>query len=284
MEDFFKSIQFKILALLAALVFAFSLHAAHTGTAIPMISRVMAFVLTPVQELSANVSYSVEQTLTELFSGPRIADENEVLRAENAELRNRLVEYDRLKAENELLKNYLEIKEKNPDFDFEPAMVIGRDADERFYSFTIDKGSSDGIKINDPVITDSGLVGIVAEVGISHAKVHTVLDATMNVGIMVSATRETGISAGELSLAREGLLKAMYLPRDGESKAGDIITTTGIGGVFPRGLTVGTIKEIRPDSGGLSLYAIVEPTLDIRNVRDVQVIKHFEGQASSQGE
>lgn len=284
MGDFFKSIQFKILALLAALVFAFSLHAAHTGTAVPMLSQVMALVVTPVQRLSASVSYAVGQTFSELFSGARLADENEALLAENAELKSRLIEYDRIKAENEQLKNYLEIKEKNPDFDFEPAMVIGRDADERFYSFTIDKGSSDGVSLNDPVITESGLVGIIAEVGISHSKVHTILDATMNVGIMVSATRETGISAGELSLAREGLLKAMFLPRDGESKAGDIIATTGIGGLFPRGLTVGTIKEMRPDSGGLSLYAIVEPTLDIRNVRDVLVIKHFEGQASSQGE
>lgn len=284
MGDFFKSIQFKILALLAALVFAFSLRAAHTGTAVPMLSQMMAFVITPVQSLSASVTYSVSETFSHLFSGFRIAEENERLTAENTELRNRLIEYDRIKAENELLKNYLEIKEKNQDFDFEPAMVVGRDADERFYSFTIDKGSSDGISLNDPVITDSGLVGIVAEVGISHSKVHTILDATINVGIMVSETRETGISSGELNLAHEGLLKAMYLPRDGESKAGDIVTTTGIGGLFPRGLTVGTIKEIRPDSGGLSLYAILEPTIDIRNVRDVLVIKDFEGQASAQGE
>lgn len=284
MADFFKSIQFKILALLAALVFAFALHAAHTKTALPMISRLAAFILTPVQELSARVSYGVEQTVTEIFFGPRIADENEQLRSENAELRNRLVEYDRLKAENELLKNYLEIKDKNPDFDFEPAMVIGRDASERFYSFTIDKGSSDGIAENDPVITEAGLVGIVAEVGISHAKVHTILDATINVGITVSASRETGVASGELSLAREGLLKAAFLPRDGESKPGDIIATTGIGGLFPRGIIVGTIKEIKPDSGGLSLYAVVEPPTDIRNVRDVLVIKHFEGQAAPQGE
>lgn len=282
MEDFFKSKHFKILALLLALVFAFALRAAHTGTAIPMISRVTAFLLTPVQKGSAQLSYGISQTITEYFSGPRIADENEALVSENAELRAKLVEYDRMKAENEQLKKYLDIKEKNSDFNFEPAMVIGRDAADRFYSFTIDKGSSDGVSKNDPVITESGLIGIVSEVGISHAKVLTILDATVDVGVINSATRETGVATGELALAQQGLFKVFYLPRDGESKVGDIISTTGIGGLFPRELVVGTIKELLPDSKGLSLYAVVEPPADIRNVRDVLIIKHFEGQASLQ--
>lgn len=281
MGDFFKSTRFKILALILALVFAFTLRAAQTGTAIPMISQVTAWLLTPLQRASAQLTYSVEEALTEYFSGPRLADENALLQAENAALRSQLVEYERLKSENDQLKNYLEIKEKNPDFDFEPAMVIGRNAADRFYSFTIDKGSSDGVAENDPVITQEGLVGIVQEVGITHAKVLTILDVMVEVGAINTATREIGATTGEMALAEQGLLRLSYLPRESNAKAGDLIATTGVGGLFPRELVVGTIKEIFPDSQGLSLYAVISPPADIRSVRDVLVIKHFEGQASA---
>lgn len=285
MGDFFKSVQFKILALVLALVFAFALRSAQTGTAIPMISKLAGAMLTPVQSAAANTVYSTEQFFTEYFSGPRLAEENEQLRSELAALRSQLVEYDRIKAENEQLKNYLDIKDENPDFDFEPAMVIGRDAADRFYSFTIDKGSHDGVAKNDPVITEAGLVGIVSEVGISHSKVLTILDATVNVGVMDSRTREIGVANGDLTLSEQGLLKVSYLPRDGEAQVGDIIATTGIGGLYPRGLVIGTIKELLSDSRKLSLYAVTEPPADIRTVQDVLVIKSFDGQTpAEQGE
>lgn len=280
MEDFFKSRYFKILALLLALVFAFMLRAAHTGTAIPMVSQVTAWMLTPFQRASAQLSYSVDDAVSEYFSGPQLADENERLRTENAALRSQLIEYARLKAENDQLKNYLEIKEKNPDFDFEPAMVIGRDAADRFYSFTIDKGSSDGIAKNDPVITQEGLVGIVQEVGITHAKVLTILDVMVEVGAINTNTREIGVTSSDIPLAEQGLLRLSYLPRESAAKVGDLVATTGVGGLFPKELVIGSIKEILPDSRGVSLYAVILPPADIRNVRDVLVIKHFEGQAS----
>ncbi len=282
MNEFFKSTKFKILALLLALVFAFALRSAQTQTAVPMLSQLAGAILTPIQRTTAGVSYSVEKFLTENFSGAKIADQNEKLLSENADLRSKLVEYERIKMENEQLKNYLEIKEKNPDFGFEPAMVIARDNSDRFYSFTIDKGRSDGITVDDPVITESGLVGIVSEVGITHSKVLTILDATVNIGVIDAQSREVGVSGGDLTLAGEGMLRVDYLPRDGHAKPGDIIATTGVGGLYPRDIVVGIIKELVPDSKGLSLYAVTEPPVDIRDVENVLVITSFAGQASEQ--
>ena len=176
MNEFFKSTKFKILALLLALVFAFALRSAQTQTAVPMMSQLAGAILTPIQRATAQISYAMNEFLTETFAGARIAEQNEQLVAENADLRSKLVEYERIKIENEQLKNYLEIKERNPDFGFEPALVIARDSSDRFYSFTIDKGRSDGVAVDDPVITESGLVGIVSEVGITHSKVLTILE------------------------------------------------------------------------------------------------------------
>jgi len=285
MGDFFKSTRFKILALLLALVFAFALRSAQTGTAIPMISQITGAVLTPIQKGAAGITYSAKEVFDNFFSGSELAAQNDELRKENAALRSRLVEYERIKNENEQLKNYLEIKEKNPDFGFEPAMVIGRDAADRFYSFTIDKGKSDGVAVDDPVITEAGLVGIVSEVGISHSKVLTVLDATVSIGVIDAQSREIGASEGTLALAEQGDFRVSYLPRESKAQPGDIISTTGIGGLFPRDIVVGIVKEVLPDSNGLSLYAVTQPSVDIRTVEEVLVITSFAGQASEhQGE
>ena len=264
------------------MMFAFTLRAAHTGTLIPFVSKVAAGFLTPVQRISAQISYSTNDLLTQLFSGKRLATENEQIRQENATLRQQLAEYERLKTENDQLREYLDIKDKNPDFDFEPAMIIGRDTADRFYSFTIDKGSSHGISENDPVITNEGVVGIIMEVGITHSKVLTVLDSAVEVGVIDSITRETGITSGNLLLSQQGLLQMNYIPRDSQAAVGDIIATTGVGGIFPRELVVGRIKEIKPDGNGLSLNAVIEPPLDLRSIRNVLVIKYFDGQASEQ--
>ena len=132
MGDFFKGTRFKILALILALVLAFTLRAAYSGTAVPMISQLTAWLMTPLQRASAGISYAVSDAAAGLFSGRRLAQENESLRNENAALRSMLVEYERAKSENEQLKEYLQIRDKNPDFDFEPAMVVGRDTASRF--------------------------------------------------------------------------------------------------------------------------------------------------------
>lgn len=280
MGDFFKSTRFKILALALAFVLAFTLRAAYSGTAIPMLGQLAAWMVTPLQRVSASLSYAAGDAATALFSGHRLAVENEALKSENAQLRSMLVEYERTKSENEQLREYLQIRDENPDFDFEPAMVVGRDTASRFYSFTIDRGSNDGVSVNDPVITEEGLVGIVSEVGFTYSKVLTILDVAVQVGAMDSATREIGVTSGELPLAEEGLLLLSYLPRESQAQPGDLIVTTGIGGLFPRDLVIGAIRELRPDSKGLSLSAVIEPPADLRAVRDVLVIKSFEGQSA----
>lgn len=281
MEEFFNSLRFRILAGLFVLVFFFMLHAARDGTMVPFLSRVVGWVTTPVQGLTAKLSGEAGSFFSEYVRAPEIARENDELRARIDELNRRMAEYDRMKTENEQLREFLEIKERNPDFDFVPAMVVGRDSASRFYSFTIDRGSADGVSAMDPVINASGLVGLVSEVGLTHSKVVTILDATVEVAAMDTSTREIGVTVGTVALAGEGKLKLGYLPRDTGASPGDVVVTTGVGGIFPREIVVGTIERLLPESHGLSLYAVIEPPSDLRNIRDVIVIKNFEGKADS---
>ena len=280
MGDFFKSTRFKVLLSLLLVLFVFTLRAVQNGTAAPMLSRVTGFVLTPVQRAASQATYSINGFFSELFSAHRISDENEILKAENAALRQMLINYETYKVENEQLRDYLEIKDKHSDFTFEPAVVIGRSALDRFHSFTIDKGTADSIQAGDPVITNEGLIGMVFEVGPTHSKVITILDTTLEVGVMDISTREIGVTSGTLELSPDGLLRLSYLPRNSAAKRGNLIVTTGVGGVFPSDLIIGVIDEVVPDGQGLSLYAVIRPVADIKAVSHVLVITSFAGQQS----
>lgn len=282
MQEFFKSLKFKILAMLLALCFFFMLRASYTNTGMPLVAKLTGMALAPVQRAAAGTYQAVSSGLGEFFLAPKIADENERLRAENAALRDQLVTFERYKAENSQLKEYLEIKEKNQDFMVEPAIVIGRDSADRFYSFVIDKGSLDGITVDAPVITAEGLVGIVKEVAPTFSKVLTILDTTVSAGAMDVQTREIGITEGTIPLTAKGRLRMSLLPRNTEAVQGNVVVTTGVGGLFPRDVVIGTIEAVFPDGQGLSFYAEISPISDVRTVQQVMVIKSFEGQTKAE--
>lgn len=182
-------------------------------------------------------------------------------------------------AENEYYKDYLEIKDKNPDFKFEPATVISRDNTDPYLSFVINKGSANGVKENDPVITDAGLVGYISEVGLTTSKVATILSPDIVIGALDNRTNDSGVVSGTLEQAKEGNTKLFNLSRSCNVAVGDYVVTSGEG-IFPSGLLIGTIKSIGTDEYNTSIYANIDPFEDISEIREVMVITDFEGQGS----
>lgn len=278
MRDFFSSKKFKVLVIVAVLMVGFMIHAAWTDGLGTFGSRLLGAVVTPFQQLSAHISGSAAAFLEKFVLAEQISEENEELREEIRRLNERLVDYEATKQQNQLYEKFLKINDNRPDFEFVPGSVIGRDPDDRFYSFTIDKGSLAGVSPRDPVITADGLVGIVAETGLTYSRVITVLDVGLKVGSYVDRTRDVGMTEGTVELALAGQCKMSYLDRESGAAAGDTIVTSGVGGVFPKDLIIGKIREIRMENHGVSLYAVVEPAADIRDVKDVFVITGFEGQ------
>lgn len=279
MQKFFKSWGFKLLCALAVLAIAVMVRAAAVGDADVFISQTLSVISQPFLKLSTSVSESVNGFLDRFVRTEDVFLENEELRRQLREANDKLVEYENIKRENEQFREFLQLKENNPDYDFETATVIGRDSTSRFGSFTIDKGSIDGIEVADPVITSDGLVGIVWEVGLTYSHVRTVIDISVDVGVYSISTRDSGIVSGDITLSSEGLCKLHYLPKNSGISAGELIVTSGIGGVFPKNLVVGTVRSIELDSNGLSLSAAIEPAADIAGVTDVLVIKSFDGQS-----
>lgn len=279
MQKFFKSWGFKLLCALAVLAIAVMVRAAAVGDADVFISQTLSVISQPFLKLSTSVSESVNGFLDRFVRTEDVFLENEELRRQLREANDKLVEYENIKRENEQFREFLQLKENNPDYDFETATVIGRDSTSRFGSFTIDKGSVDGIEVADPVITSDGLVGIVWEVGLTYSHVRTVIDISVDVGVYSISTRDSGIVSGDITLSSEGLCKLRYLPKNSGISSGELIVTSGIGGVFPKNLVVGTVRSIELDSNGLSLSAAIEPAADIAGVTDVLVIKSFDGQS-----
>lgn len=220
MGDFLKSPSFKILMALLIVLFAFMLRAAWTGSASVLISEIAGTVAAPFQRVSARVSGSAVEFFERFINADMIHEENLKLKEQLREMNEKMIDFERYKQENEQFRNFLGIKERNPDFQFEPASIIGRDANDFFYSFTIDKGTLDGVAARNPVITPDGLVGIVSETGLTFSKVVTILDVSLPVGAYDVRTRDTGIVSGDISLARQGMCKLMYLPAKAPPQAG----------------------------------------------------------------
>ena len=281
MKDFFRSTRFKILVAVVVLLFAFMLRAASEPGFATWTSQALGVITQPLQKLSTNISNAASDFFGKFAKADQLTEENEKLKEEIRELNKKLVDYDRLSREIEQYKEYLDLKEKNNDFQFEQASVIGRDPNDRFGSFTIDKGLLDDIQPNDPVITPDGVVGRIAEVGQTTAKVVTILNPSVNVSSVIGysdkKTRDTGIVTGTIDLSSQSLCQMMYLSRESLAQKGDLVVTTGVGGVFPKDLLVGAIREVKPDAHGTSLNAIIA---DIANIKDVFVITSFEGQGS----
>ena len=279
MGDFFKSRKFKVLIALFIMLIALMLRASWTGGLSPAIEQVAGAVVAPFQKLSSTISDGGSGFFRRYARADEVAQENEALRSEINELRAQLVNYEEYKHENEELRKYLDIeyKEEHPDFEMTPAAVVARDPDSRFYSFTIDKGSLDGVAPYDPVVCADGLVGRVKEVGLTYSKVITILDVEIDVGAYDARTRDIGIVNGSVALAADGRCIMNYLPRESGAAQGDLVVTSG-GNLYPKGLVIGKIARLDNAPGNISLYAEIEPTADIRNLTDVMVITSFNGQ------
>ena len=281
MKEFFHSWVFKVLLALCIVMFAFLLRATMTMGASTVVEQIVGTITAPVQSLTSGLSGSITGFLDQFLRASEISQENEQLREENRKLIEQMVDYENYKHENESLKEQLGIQEENPQWETMTASVIGRDPSDQFYSFTIDKGTLDGVSYQDPVITADGLVGIVSEVGPVFAKVTTILDVRLNVACQDVRTQDVATISGDIEMAQQGKCKRSLIPRESGIAKGDIVQTAGTSGLYPQGIVVGRVSDVGFEPQGTMMYAVVEPANDIKSIKDVVIITSFKGQGSS---
>ena len=276
MKDFFDTWKFKILVGIAVFLAAIMAYAGANGRLTAAPQEILSVAGAPVQRAAAAVSNGVASLWEKYTNIDAILEENEKLTTENAELRGQMVDYDKLKAENEAYKALTNIQEQHPEMSYVSSFVIGRDPLDSFYGFTLDQGSLDGVEANDAITSDEGyLLGVVTEVDLTSCKVMTILHPSFNAAGVVSRTRDNGIITGSADYAAEGLCILSNLSRSTLTKANDQVITTGLGGVFPPDVLVGVVQELVPEASGKSTIAVLKPGADPRTVKHVFIITNY---------
>ena len=280
MKDVFHSTGFKILLAAVFVMFSMMLYTAGSGSSLT--ARAMGLLTVPMQKVSTVVAnnasvaaQSAGQSKEELIA------ENKRLQQQIDELNKKLVNYYTYQQENAQLRKFLELKNENQDFKPVAAAVIGRDPNDLFGGFTLDQGTQSGVKVNDPVVTEAGVVGWVSSVNASYSKVTTILSPETKISAIDKVSRDTGVVGCDEKMSDEGTVALQYLSAGTKVKAGDLVVTNGIGGVYPRNLIIGTVRSVKNSAADVSLYAEVMPAVDVKNVRDVLVITSFQGQGQA---
>ncbi len=208
-----------------------------------------------------------------------LLDSKERLLQENKQLKEKIdaLNYDNkiLANENSNLDNFRELYELDqqyPDYPKVAATVIGRDGNNWFRLFTIDKGKDDGVDVDMNVIAGDGLVGIVSEVGRHYAKVRGIIDDKSNVSAMFDSTGETCMVKGNMQSIYKGFIDITMISNSTEAKDGDSVVTSRISDKFLPGLLVGYVSNIKDESDGLSKSAQLTPVVSFDKLESVLVI------------
>ena len=277
MKDFFRNNGGLILiaAILLALVTAV-VSALLGGGANPL-ANLVNIVTTPVRSGISAVAGWAEEKYNDTFELEQMKEQLEQALQRVAELEAMERQYEAALQENERLRSFAELRPSSFEFDPESATVTARSTTNWDATLTISKGSSMGIEVDDVVVDQYwNLVGVVAEVGENFATVRTLVDAATELGGQIARTGGAAILEGDFALMGEGKLKLTYLPENTELISGDLVTTSGRGGVYPPGLAAGYVEEVRTDASGMNRYAVIVPQTDLGGLQQVFVIKDFE--------
>ena len=257
------------LVLLGVLTGAWHNHTTDAGKP-DVVSGAVRGVTAPPAGMLARASQWLSVQTGWIFHGHAVAAENQTLRkrvaeleGENARLQEAEINYDRLRADLKFVQ-----KQGNRLL---AAGVVARRPDPKFDTLVIGRGSGDGIAVNNTVVTRDGIVGRITEVGPNSAVVLMLTDQNSGVGARVQRpkSRATGVCKGE----NTNLLSMVYLPSDADIKPGDLIVTSGLGGVYPAGLVIGTVKEVGKDDGNALKVGRIVPKVDFERLEEVYVLR-----------
>ncbi|MFZ5990083.1 MAG: rod shape-determining protein MreC [Bacillota bacterium] len=266
-----KSKLFILLAVTVAILVIMGLSSKQDSK-INYAGNVFSVVLSPFQEFINYLGGQIDGASGYLKDTKVLREENETLKAQIDKLEKEIKDLSDYREKNKELREALNIKDQFSDFDFLGANIIGKDMGNWFNVFTIDRGVQDGIGNNFAVITSKGLVGRVIGTDLISSKVISIIDEGSTVSARISKTRDLVVVKGDLKLKDEGLCRLDYIPPDVDVSVGDKIETSGLGGIYPKGIIIGEIKEVRRRSSELNRYAIIKPAVDFKRLEEVLIL------------
>lgn len=236
------------------------------------LSSAVKTVFTPFRSGVAYICRKAESTVNFIWEMDTYKDKNAQLQSRITELEKKSKDAAQYREENEYLKGLLELKDSVKDYTSLAAAVIGCSEDGTYSEIEINKGTLNGVSVGNCVVANGGAVGTVTAAGPNWATVSTILNANSATGIRVTRTDGIGIVEGDTALSRDGLCKMSFLDKNSNVTVGDLLQTSGSGGVYPLGFTVGKVREIRSDNSGALEYAAIEPSVNFSELYAVLVI------------
>lgn len=256
---------------------------ANKNSRLNWLNNILSVPMRPVQGFFTTVGRKVEGTFSFFKDIEAVRKENEQLKVQVAGLEKENRELSVLRTKNEELRKALNLKEQFGDYSILGANIVAVDPGNWFNIFKIDIGSKEGVKIDAPVVTSSkGLVGRVVSTDLTNSNVQTIIDEESAVsGWIAKAGGGHAIVRGDMELKEKGLCKMDYIPLEVDVEVGDIIETSGLGGIYPKGILIGEVIEVRKTNSELDRYAIIQPAADFKRLEEVYVLKN--GQSNETG-
>ncbi len=258
-----------------------------------LLSDVGSAVMYPFQWVGSKIGSGVSGFFSYFADIRDLRDEVESLKNENQELKDQLVDAEIMADENAWLYHYLTMKEERGDWSLCAASVIASatasgEGGDYATELTLNRGSASGIAAGMPVVTGSGLVGVVVEVGLNHCRVMTLLDTSVSVGAVTTRATENGLCEGDYARLHEGHATLKNLPEEADVEVGDIVVTSGRGSVYPYGIPIGRVTEVTANAFVRTTEAAVQPFTDFSDLTQVMIITKYihyvDGYENTRGE
>ncbi len=237
------------------------------------LNSVAGTLLVPFQNGIAEVGGWLSDKSDQLLELKSVLDENQKLKEEVDRLTIENTKFQQERYELNQLRQLLKLDEEYSEYEKQGARIIGRDSSNWFSSFTINKGSDDGIQVNCNVMAGSGLVGRVTEVGPNFAKVTSIIEDNNNTSGLVLSTGDHLIVTGDLSTISQGMITfSKLVDSDNKVAVGDKIVTSNISEHYLPGILIGYISSIETDANNLTKSGTLTTAVDFEHLEDVLVI------------
>ena len=268
--SFFKK-KAGITVIVVVILAALSVTITHFAGENP-VADVVRTVFSPFQNGAAAISGAISRQVTFIREASSYKEQNDQLVNEIIELKKKNKETSVYREENERLNELLQLQNSIQNYSTVAASVIGYSTNHWYDKIEINKGTLSGVDKGNTVIASDGIVGTVTEVGPNWAMIDTIINPESATGILVSRTDDIGVIEGDAEMCYQSLCKLTFVDKGANIIVGDILETSGTGGIYPPGLNVGTIREISADNMGTLNYALVEPKVDFKTLHEVLVI------------
>lgn len=270
-----SSFPSKYILLLLTVICIMLLFAGYaTGYAGEPIRTICNYVFVPMQKGLDYVGESISINSDDTKTKEQLIAENAQLQEQIDELSTQLTNTRLQQSELDTLRELYDLDQTYADYKTTGTHVIGKGTSNWFNTFTIDKGSKDGIKVDMNVIAGSGLVGIVTDVGKNYAVVRAIIDDTSNVSGMILSNNDNCIVSGNLKSMTESNMITFSNLEDSEDKVstGDSVVTSNISDKYLPGLLIGYVTDITEDNNNLTKSGEITPVVDFKHLQDVLVI------------